>query len=157
MTNVERLLIGIAELEMSENQQDSKKIKKELRKTISEIQSNKKTAEAIVREIMAELGSPESLIGFPYIIKGILMCVENENMINQITFRLYPEIAACFDTTASRVERGIRHVVEVIFTRGDEDAIAKYFRNSISPDKGKVTNGEFIARIANIVRFQLSV
>ena len=72
MTNVERLLIGIAELEMSENQQDSKKIKKELRKTISEIQSNKKTAEAIVREIMAELGSPESLIGFPYIIKGIL-------------------------------------------------------------------------------------
>ena len=82
--------------------------------------------------------------------------IEDENLINKITFRLYPEVAAKFDTTASRVERAIRHLIENIWLRGDEQVLFKYFRNSISPEKGKPTNGEFIARIANIVRLQLS-
>lgn len=72
--------------------------------------------------------------------------------INNITFGLYPQIAAKFDTTASRVERGIRHLIEVTWTRADMDILCGYFGNTVSPDRGKPTNGEFIARIANVVR-----
>lgn len=72
--------------------------------------------------------------------------------INTITFGLYPQIAAKFDTTASRVERGIRHLIEVTWTRADMDIFCGYFGNTVSPDRGKPTNGEFIARIANVVR-----
>ena len=71
--------------------------------------------------------------------------------INTITFGLYPQIAAKFDTTASRVERGIRHLIEVTW-RADMDILCGYFGNTVSPDRGKPTNGEFIARIANVVR-----
>ena len=72
--------------------------------------------------------------------------------INNITFGLYPPIAAKFDTTASRVERGIRHLIEVTWTRADMDILCGYFGNTVSPDRGKPTNSEFIARIANVVR-----
>lgn len=75
--------------------------------------------------------------------------------INNITFGLYPQIAAKFDTTASRVERGIRHLIEVTWTRADMDILCGYFGNTVSPDRGKPTNGEFIARIANVVRQQM--
>ena len=68
------------------------------------------------------------------------------------TFGLYPQIAAKFDTTASRVERGIRHLIEVTWTRADMDILCGYFGNTVSPDRGKPTNGEFITRIANVVR-----
>lgn len=68
------------------------------------------------------------------------------------TFGLYPQIAAKFDTTASRVERGIRHLIEVTWTRADMDILCGYFGNTVSPDRGKPANGEFIARIANVVR-----
>lgn len=156
MTRTERMLVAIAELEMADNETDRKKAKKELRTVIKDVRNNKITAETLVRDIMAEIGAPESLIGFPYAVYAILKCIEDENYINNITFRLYPETAAHFDTTASRVERGIRHLVEVIFQRADMEVITKYFRNSVNPQKGKLTNGEFIARIANIVRLQLS-
>ena len=72
--------------------------------------------------------------------------------INNITFGLYPQIAAKFDTTASRVERGIRPLIEVTWTRADMDILCGYFGNTVSPDRGKPTNSEFIARIANVVR-----
>lgn len=72
--------------------------------------------------------------------------------INNITFGLYPQIAAKFDTTASRVERGIRHLIEVTWIRADMDILCGYFGNTVSPDRGKPTNSEFIARIANVVR-----
>ena len=85
-------------------------------------------------------------------VEAVLMAVENRYYINNITFGLYPQIAAKFDTTASRVERGIRHLIEVTWTRGDMDVLCRYFGNTVSPDRGKPTNGEFIARIANVVR-----
>ena len=75
--------------------------------------------------------------------------------INGITFLLYPRLAATFNSTAARVERSIRHLVEVTWTRGDLTILDRYFGNTISPDKGKPTNGEFIARIANVVRERL--
>lgn len=108
--------------------------------------------ETLIRQILLELGAPDHLVGHPYVVQGILLVVEDRTYINNITFGLYPQLAAQFDTTASRVERAIRHLVEVTWTRGDLDVLNRYFGNTVSVDKGKPTNGEFIARIANVVK-----
>lgn len=155
MTNLENLLVCVAELEMAENEPDRKRAKRNLKAAIEGARSNTKTAEFLVTEILADMGAPESLLGYAYVVKAILLCIEQPDLINHITFRLYPEVAAHFDTIASRAERAIRHVIETIWLRGDEEVLYKYFKNTVSPEKGKPTNGEFIAKIANIVRRQL--
>ena len=114
-----------------------------------------KDPEALVRNVLLELGTPDHLVGHPYVVEAVLLVVENRNYINNISFGLYPQIAAKFDTTASRVERGIRHLIELTWIRGDMDILCSFFGNTVNPDRGKPTNGEFIARLANIVREQL--
>lgn len=111
--------------------------------------------EAIVRQILLELGAPDHLLGHPYVIQAVLLVVHDQMYINNITFGLYPQLAARFDTTAARVERAIRHLIEVTWSRGDMDVLNHYFGNTVSADKGKPTNGEFVARLANIVKQQL--
>ena len=108
-----------------------------------------------MRQILLELGTPDHLVGHPYVVEAVLMAVENRYYINNVTFGLYPQIAAKFDTTATRVERGIRHLIEVTWLRGDMEILTRYFGNTIDPERGKPTNGEFIARLANIVNMQL--
>ena len=119
--------------------------------------SNRKAldADGIIRKVLLELGAPDHLTGHTYVVEAVLMAVENRYYINNITFGLYPQIAAKFDTTASRVERGIRHLIEVTWSRGDMDVLCSYFGNTVSADKGKPTNGEFIARLTNVVREQM--
>lgn len=111
--------------------------------------------ERLVREILLELGSPEHLLGHDYVVQAVLLVVHDRMYINNITFGLYPQLAARFDTTAARVERAIRHLIEVTWARGDWDVLSRYFGNTISPDKGKPTNGEFIARLSNVVKQRL--
>lgn len=112
-------------------------------------------AEGIIRKVLLELGAPDHLTGHPYVVEAVLMAVENRYYINNITFGLYHQIAAKFDTTASRVERDIRHLIEVTWSRWDMDVLCSYFGNTVSADKGKPTNGEFIARLTNVVREQM--
>lgn len=112
--------------------------------------------ETITREIFLELGAPDHLQGHEYAITGICLVVESRTFIDNITFGLYPAIAAKHDTTAARTERAIRHLIEVIFTRCDYSVLNKYFGNSISADRGKPTNGEFIARISNVVKMRMN-
>ena len=111
--------------------------------------------EYLIRELLLELGAPDHLVGHPYTVQAILLVVQDRTYIDSITFGLYPQLAAKFDTTAARVERAIRHLVEVTWTRGDWDVLGRYFGNTVSPDRGKPTNGEFIARLTNIVRQQM--
>lgn len=111
--------------------------------------------ETILRQILLELGAPDHLLGHPYVIQGVLLVIHDQMYINNITFGLYPQLAARFDTTAARVERAIRHLVEVTWSRGDMDVLMRYFGNTVSPDKGKPTNGEFIARLANVVKLRM--
>ena len=87
--------------------------------------------------------------------EGELLVVENRDFIDNITFNLYPQLAARFNTTPSRIERGIRHAIELTWTRGNLDVITHYFGNNINADKGKPTNGEFLARTANIVKLRM--
>lgn len=111
--------------------------------------------EYLVRQILLELGAPDHLLGHPYVVQAVLLVVHDQMYINNITFGLYPQLAARFDTTAARVERAMRHLVEVTWSRGDMDVLNRYFGNTVSADKGKPTNGEFIARLANIVKQQM--
>ena len=112
-------------------------------------------AEGITRNVLLELGAPDHLVGHPYVVEAVVMSLEDRYYINNVTFGLYPHIAAKFNTTASRVERGIRHLIEVTWLRGDMDTLTRYFGNTIDPARGKPTNGEFIARLANVVNMQL--
>jgi len=111
--------------------------------------------ETILRQILLELGAPDHLLGHPYVIQGVLLVIHDQMYINNITFGLYPQLAARFDTTAARVERAIRHLVEVTWSRGDLEVLSRYFGNTVSAEKGKPTNGEFIARLANVVKLRL--
>ena len=111
--------------------------------------------ETLIRQILLELGAPDHLLGHPYVIQAVLLVIHDRMYINNITFGLYPQLAARFDTTAARVERAIRHLIEVTWSRGDMDVLARYFGNTVSPDKGKPTNGEFIARLSNIVKLRM--
>ena len=108
--------------------------------------------EYLIRQILLELGSPDHLLGHDYVVQAVLLVIHDRMYINNITFGLYPQLAARFDTTASRVERAIRHLVEVTWSRGDWEVLGKYFGNTVSAEKGKPTNGEFIARLSNIIK-----
>ena len=105
-----------------------------------------------IRRILLELGSPDHLVGHPYVIRAIQLVMSDRLYINSITFGLYPQLAVEFDTTPARVERAIRHLIEVTWARGDLDILEKYFGNTVSASRGKPTNGEFIARLANVVK-----
>lgn len=111
--------------------------------------------EDMIRGILLELGAPENLLGHPYMVEAILLVVSDRTYIDNVTFGLYPQVAAHFDTTAARVERAMRHLLEVTWTRGDMDVLQRYFGNTVSAWKAKPTNSEFIARIANIVKRRL--
>ena len=111
--------------------------------------------EACLRQILLELGAPDHLLGHPYVVQAVLLVLYDWMYIRNITFGLYPQLAARFDTTAGRVERAIRHLIEVTWNRGDMDVLMRYFGNTVSPDKGKPTNGEFIARLANVVQARM--
>lgn len=113
-------------------------------------------ADGITRKVLIELGAPDHLKGHPYVVEAVVMSLEDRYYINNVTFGLYPHIAAKFDTTASRVERCIRHLIEVTWLRGYMDTLTRYFGNTIDPGRGKPTNTEFIARLANVVREQMT-
>ena len=96
-----------------------------------------------------EIGVPAHIKGYQYLREAIIMTVEDMDVINAVTKVLYPEVARKFGTTASRVERAIRHAIEVAWDRGDLDTLQKYFGFTVSNSKGKPTNSEFIAMIAD--------
>ncbi len=111
--------------------------------------------EALVTNIIHEVGVPAHIKGYQYLREAIMMVVENIDMINQITKQLYPEIAHKYKTTSSRVERAIRHAIEVAWGRGKLDVMENIFGYTVDSNKGKPTNSEFIAMIADKLRLEL--
>ena len=151
MRNLELQVDTLMRLCAAETSAEQAQLKQELRQLLKHPQLTKKDPEYLTRQILLDLGAPDHLVGHPYVVEAVVMAVENRGYINNITFGLYPQLAAKFDTTASRVERAIRHLIEVTWTRGDMDVLCGYFGNTISADRGKPTNGEFIARLTNVV------
>ena len=117
--------------------------------------SNENNLEALVTNVIHELGVPAHIKGYQYLREAIMMVINDIDVINQITKQLYPEIAKHFKTTPSRVERAIRHAIEVAWARGQQDAVESIFGYTISAAKGKPTNSEFIAMIADKLRLEL--
>ncbi|MCI7321837.1 MAG: sporulation transcription factor Spo0A [Lachnospiraceae bacterium] len=113
------------------------------------------TLEEDVTEMIHEVGVPAHIKGYQYLREAIIMCVNNMDMLNSITKILYPSIAKKFQTTPSRVERAIRHAIEVAWSRGKMDTLDDLFGYTISNGKGKPTNSEFIALITDKIRLQM--
>ena len=134
-------------------------INKEIRAPYIEIQQDKKNGtdnlEALVTNIIHEVGVPAHIKGYQYLREAIMMVVKDIDVINQITKQLYPEIASKYHTTPSRVERAIRHAIEVAWARGQIDTVESIFGYTVSTSKGKPTNSEFIAMIADKLRLEL--
>ncbi len=155
MSDLEKRIAAIADCLLAEDPVSRDKAHVNLKKLMNNTPTKTVDPETIVREIFLELGAPDHLKGHAFAVYGILLVAENRMYIDNIVFGLYAKIASEFDTTASRVERAIRHVVETTWTRGDPDTLFRYFGNTVSADKGKPTNGEFIARIASIVNLRM--
>ncbi len=111
--------------------------------------------ELTVTDIIHQIGVPAHIKGYNYLRDAILMSVEDREMINAVTKRLYPAIAERHGTTSSRVERAIRHAIEVAWDRGDVDTLNNYFGYTIHNLRGKPTNSEFIAMISDRVRLMM--
>ncbi|HIT33372.1 MAG TPA: sporulation transcription factor Spo0A [Candidatus Faecousia intestinigallinarum] len=117
--------------------------------------NDKASIEALVTSIIHEIGVPAHIKGYQYLREAIIIAVNDMDVINAITKVLYPQVAKTFSTTPSRVERAIRHAIEVAWDRGDLDTLQRFFGYTVSNTKGKPTNSEFIALIADKLQLQL--
>ncbi|MCM1525500.1 MAG: sporulation transcription factor Spo0A [Ruminococcus sp.] len=123
----------------------------------AEIQSDPRLAEdmrVIVTDIIHQIGIPAHIKGYHYLREAILLCLDDEDMLESVTKLLYPTVAKRFNTTASRVERAIRHAIETAWDRGDLDTIQNLFGYTVNVYKGKPTNSEFIALITDNLRLK---
>lgn len=133
----------------------SREIKAQYIDISPENKKNEENLEALVTNIIHEVGVPAHIKGYQYLREAIIMVVNNIDVINQITKQLYPEIAQRYGTTPSRVERAIRHAIEVAWGRGQTEVVESIFGYTVSAAKGKPTNSEFIAMIADKLRLEL--
>ena len=113
-----------------------------------------KSLEEIITEMIHDMGVPAHIKGYQYLREAIRMSVEDMDMLNSITKILYPEVAKKFQTTPSRVERAIRHAIEVAWSRGKVETIEEMFGYTVNQGKGKPTNSEFIALITDKIRME---
>ncbi len=116
---------------------------------------SKDSLETSITDIIHEVGVPAHIKGYQYIREAIMLAVDDMEVINSVTKLLYPTLARKFKTTPSRVERAIRHAIEVAWARGEMDVNNQMFGNTISSTKGKPTNSEFIAMIADRLRLEM--
>ncbi len=116
---------------------------------------NSATMEVKVTQILHQIGVPAHIKGYHYLRDSIIMSVETPEIINAVTKKLYPSVAKKYETTSSRVERAIRHAIEVAWDRGDIDILNSYFGYTIHNGRGKPTNSEFIAMISDKLRLQI--
>ena len=110
--------------------------------------------ETQVTKIIHQIGVPAHIKGYQYLRTAILLTIRDSDVINSVTKVLYPTVAKKYQTTTSRVERAIRHAIEVAWDRGDVETLNSYFGYTIQNDRGKPTNSEFIAMIADNLRLK---
>ena len=126
-------------------------------KSTAQAHFNNSDLEVLVSEIMHQIGVPAHIKGYQYLREAIILSINDTEMMNSVTKVLYPTVAKRFSTTSSRVERAIRHAIEVAWDRGDVDVLSSYFGYTIQNSRGKPTNSEFIAMISDKLRLQLKI
>ena len=119
---------------------------------MSQRKPSEETLEAQISRILHTIGIPAHIKGYAYLRSAIIMTVEDPDIINYVTKSLYPSVAKSHHTTTSRVERAIRHAIEIAWDRGDVETLNSFFGYTISRQRGKPTNSEFIAMIADKLR-----
>ena len=117
--------------------------------------SSESSLEATVTEIIHEIGVPAHIKGYQYLRTSIVLAIKDREIINHITKELYPTVAKQYKTTSTRVERAIRHAIEVAWDRGDVDVLNSYFGYTIQNQKGKPTNSEFVAMLADKISLKI--
>lgn len=132
----------------------SKSVERKSREQVSKEKELTFDLEKDVTDMIHEIGVPAHIKGYQYLREAIMMSVEDPDMLGSITKVLYPTIAKRYQTTSSRVERAIRHAIEVAWNRGRMETLDNLFGYTISTGKGKPTNSEFIALIADRIRLQ---
>ncbi len=110
-----------------------------------------------ISEIMHQIGVPAHIKGYQYLREAIALSINDRDMMSSVTKVLYPTVAKTYQTTSSRVERAIRHAIEVAWDRGDVDVLNSYFGYTIQNNRGKPTNSEFIAMISDKLRLRLKI
>lgn len=113
--------------------------------------------EIMITDIIHQIGVPAHIKGYHYLREAIILSIKNSDIINSVTKILYPTVAKKHGTTASRVERAIRHAIEVAWDRGDLDVLNSYFGYTIQNERGKPTNSEFIAMISDKLRLKMKI
>ncbi len=113
--------------------------------------------EVVVSDIMRQIGVPAHIKGYQYLREAIVLSINDREMMNSVTKVLYPTVAKMYSTTSSRVERAIRHAIEVAWDRGDVDVLSSYFGYTIQNSRGKPTNSEFIAMISDKLRLRMKI
>jgi two-component system response regulator (stage 0 sporulation protein A) len=113
--------------------------------------------EVMITDIIHQIGVPAHIKGYHYLREAIMLSIKNSEIINSVTKLLYPTVAKKYSTTSSRVERAIRHAIEVAWGRGDIDVLNGYFGYTIQNERGKPTNSEFIAMISDKLRLKLKI
>ena len=157
--DISLLMKRIRELKNYRPGQNTKFITREIKPQYIDVPSKDKNGEnnleALVTNVIHEVGVPAHIKGYQYLREAIMMVVNDIEVINQITKTLYPQIAKKYNTTPSRVERAIRHAIEVAWGRGQQEVVENIFGYTISAAKGKPTNSEFIAMISDKLRLEL--
>lgn len=120
---------------------------------INKLNEQEELVHVAISKLLHQLGIPSHIKGYTYIRESVFLFYKNSDIYGGITKEIYPEVALRFSTTASRVERAIRHAIEVSWTRGDYDLMEEIFGNSVAFDRAKPTNSEFIATIADRLRY----
>lgn len=110
--------------------------------------------EVVITDIIHQLGVPAHIKGYHYLRTAILNSIEDKNMLDSVTKQLYPTVAGIYETTSSRVERAIRHAIEIAWDRGNVDTLNSFFGYTVDTGKGKPTNSEFIALITDKLRLR---
>ena len=156
MSNCKEQLRAVMRYLAAETQEEQELARAELRQMLhSDALTPARDAEMEIRKALLELGVPDRLLGYDYLTFAIGAVIHDTSYRNRAARGLYPQTAQAFHTTVANAERLIRHAIEVAWHRVDLNAMVAYFGNTVSPDRGKPTNTEFIARVANVVRQRL--
>ena len=154
MKDIEKTMEALIKYVLAENPKTQKRAREELICFLNGEKPASTDPETVVRQFLMKIGTPEHLVGYPYIVKAILITIEDRDFVDNLYYRLYPTVATLCDSTPSKVERAIRRVIEVTWDRGDLNALEQYF-GTMGTKNGRPNNGEFLARVSNIIKMEM--
>ena len=156
MTTTQQKLDALTAFVLASSEEEkiaAQNILKSLGKTpVKEGSMSSGNLEIMAHELLMEIGVPTHLVGYKMVVTAIVTAAQNPYFTDDMTCGVYPYIAMVHDSTASKVERAIRHCVEVMYTRCQYETLNNYFGNTIDPNRGKPTNSQFISTLGNVLK-----